>query len=163
MTLYIIEVESGEIITSKQVEGKAYASSLDVKGSYENVSFGSGSFYRTPLGKACKELMAEAIEEINTVIASQKWNPRVIKVSQDQVIISGGEDRGLKVGSHYTAFTPGVALIDPDTGDVLGHTDGSYAGKIQLISIKDKFSYAKVIEGNFESGQNLRQLLPVKK
>ena len=163
VTLYIIEVESGEIITSKQVEGKAYASSLDVKAKQDDAGFGSTSFYRTPLGKACKQLIAEAMDEINTVIASQKWNPRIITVSKDQVIISGGVDRGLEVGNLYTAYSPGLPLVDPETGDVLGHTDGSYAGKIQLISIKDKFSYAKILKGKFTGGQHLRQLFPVEK
>ena len=104
VTLYIIEVESGEIIVSKQVEEKARASSIDVQGQYKNMSFGSGAFYRTPLGKACKELMAEALEEINLVIADKKWYPRIIRKDGDRIIISGGENRALSVGQRFSAY-----------------------------------------------------------
>lgn len=164
VTLYIIEVETGEIITSKQVEGKAYASSLDVAGSNDNVGFGSGSFYRTPLGKACKKLMAEALDEINLVIANQKWSPRIVRISEDdRVIVSGGEDRGLIPGMKYAGYYAGETLIDPDTGDLLGQTEGYLAGQIELVEIKEKFSYAKIVQGQFEPGQSLRPLIPAAK
>ena len=163
VTLYIIEVESGEIIASKQVEGKAHASSLDVAGKYKNMSFGSGAFYRTPLGKACKELMAEALQEINTVIADQKWYPRVVRSDADRLIISGGENRGLEVGQIYSGFYQGAPILDPETGDLLGHSESQLLGQLRISEVKEKFSYAEILSGSFSPGQVLRPVSPVKK
>ena len=160
VTLYIIEVESGEIIASKQVEGKAHATSLDVAGQYKNMSFGSGSFYRTPLGKACKELMQQALLEINKTIADKKWYPRVIRNEGDTVIISGGENRAIKLGTEYSAFFQGSPLIDPETGDILGYSDSQLIGRVRISEVKDKFSYAKIISGSFKQGQVLREIIP---
>ncbi|WDE98495.1 CsgG/HfaB family protein [Lentisphaera profundi] len=161
VTLYIIEVESGEIIASKQVEGKAHATSIDVGGQYKDMSFGSGSFYRTPLGKACKELMKEALLEINKTIADEKWHPRVIRTEGDTLILSGGEDRAIQVGNLYSAYFEGSPLIDPETGDILGHSDSQLIGRIQITKVNDKFSYAKIIKGSFRQGQILRQVIVV--
>ena len=163
VTLYIIEVESGEIIASKQVEGKAHASSIDVAGQYKNMSFGSGAFYRTPLGKACKELMAEALQEINSVIADKKWYPRVVRPNGERLIISGGEDRAMKVGQIYTGYYQGAPILDPETGDLLGHSESHLLGQLRITEVKEKFSYAEILEGSFGPNQVLRPVIPSKK
>ena len=156
VTLYVIDVESGEIIASKQVEGKAYAANMDVEGQYKGVRFGSGGFYRTPLGKACKELIGEAMEEVGTVIAKKTWYPKVIKSEVNKVLITGGEDRGLSIGDTYTAFHRGNPLTDPSTGDLLGYEESRTSGLIQVIEVKEKYSVCELVDGEFQRGQHLR-------
>ena len=159
VTLYVIDVESGEIIASKQVEGKAYASSIDVRGQYKNVRFGTGSFYRTPLGKACKDLIGEALKELANSIAADKWNPKVVTAGVDEVIISGGINRGLEIGMQWAAFEKGQTLLDPETGDVLGFERSTQQGEIEVIKIHDKYSICKTLKGNFRRGQILRRII----
>jgi len=156
VTLYVIDVESGEIITSKTLEGTASAGSVDFKTTYQDVAIGGKSFFRTPLGKATQKVMDQCLEQIAQVIATQKWHPSVVKVDGSRLIISGGEDRHITVGSQWSAFEKGEVLIDPKTGDVLGQEPGTCSGSIRVTDVHDKYATAEIMEGVFSVGQELR-------
>ena len=163
VTLYVIDVESGEIIASKTMEGTASAGSMDFATTYKDVAIGGNSFYRTPLGKATQDVMEQCLEQIAQVIANQPWYPSVVKVSGPSLIISGGEDRHVTLGSQWSAYEKGETLIDPKTGDVLGQEPGRYSGRIRVTEVLDKYSKAEILEGVFMAGQNLRPELPVQR
>jgi curli biogenesis system outer membrane secretion channel CsgG len=156
VTLYIIDVESGEIVASETMEGTASAGSLDFKTTYQDVVFGGKAFFRTPLGKATQEVMEQCLEEIAEVVAVKQWYPSVVKVNGDQVLISGGQDRHVKLASLWSVYTPGEALVDPKTGDVLGREPGGLSGLIRVNKVHDKYSEAEILEGHFMTGQDLR-------
>lgn len=156
VTLYVIDVETGEIIASKTMEGVASAGSIDFATTYKDVAIGGNSFYRTPLGKATQEVMEQCLEQIAQVIANQHWYPSVVKVNAPALIISGGTDRHITVGSYWSAYEKGEPLIDPKTGDVLGQEPGRYSGRIKVTEVHDKYSTAEILEGVFMAGQNLR-------
>ncbi|HWI41438.1 MAG TPA: CsgG/HfaB family protein [Verrucomicrobiae bacterium] len=156
LTLYVIDVESGEVIASKTMEGTASAGSVDFSAAYRDVAIGGKSFYRTPLGKATQEVMDQCLEHIAQVIATQRWYPSVVKVNGSQLIISGGADRRMAPGSRWAAYEKGEPLIDPNTGDILGQEPGKYSGRIRVTEVLDKYSTAEIIEGVFREGQNLR-------
>jgi curli biogenesis system outer membrane secretion channel CsgG len=156
VTLYVIDVESGEIIASKTMEGTASAGSMDFAATYKDVAIGGNSFYRTPLGKATQEVMEQCLEQIAQVIANQQWHPSVVKVKGPTLIISGGADRRVALGSQWSAYEKGEPLIDPKTGDVLGQEPGKYSGRIRVTEVRDKYSIAEILEGEFKEGQNLR-------
>ena len=156
VTLYIIDVESGEIVASETMEGTASAGSLDFKTTYQDVVFGGKAFFRTPLGKATQEVMELCLEEIAEVVAVKQWYPSVVKVDGDHVLISGGKDRHMTLASLWSVYAPGEALIDPKTGDVLGREAGELSGLIRVKKVHDKYSEAEILEGIFMSGQDLR-------
>lgn len=156
VTLYVISVETGEIIASKTMEGTASAGSVDFNATYKNVSIGGKSFFRTPLGKATQDVMEQCLEHISQTIANEQWHPSVVKVDGPRIIISGGEDRRVAVGSEWQAFAEGEVLVDPKTGDVLGQEDGKFSGLIRVTEVYDKYSVAEVLEGEFLVGQDLR-------
>lgn len=156
VTLYVIDVESGEIIASKTMEGTASAGSVDFAATYKDVAIGGNSFYRTPLGKATQEVMEQCLEQIAQVIANQHWYPSVVKVNGSCLIISGGADRHVPLGSQWSAYEKGEPLIDPNTGDLLGQEPGRYSGRIRVTEVHDKYSTAEIMEGVFVVGQNLR-------
>ena len=160
LTLYVIDVESAEIIASKTMEGTASAGSVDFATTYKDVNIGGKSFFRTPLGKATQEVMEQCLENIAQVIAIQHWYPSVVRVNGPTLFISGGEDRRVTHGSQWSAYEKGETLIDPKTGDVLGQEPGRYSGRIRVTEVLDKYSTAEIIEGVFQEGQNLR---PVEK
>jgi len=160
VTLYVISVETGEIIASKTMEGTASAGSMDFNATYKNVSFGGKSFFRTPLGKATQEVMEKCLDNISEVIANDKWYPSVVKVDGERIIISGGEDRHIAVGSQWQAFKEGEELVDPKTGDVLGREPGKMSGLINVTEVFDKYSVGEIVDGEFGVGQVLRPILP---
>jgi curli biogenesis system outer membrane secretion channel CsgG len=156
VTLYVIDVETGEIITSKTMEGTASAGSADFKTTYKDVAIGGKSFFRTPLGNATQEVIEQCLEQIAQVIAIEQWHPSVVKIDGSRLIISGGEDRHMVLGSQWSAYEKGEALIDPKTGDVLGQEPGKFSGRIRVTEINDKYSTAEILEGVFVEGQDLR-------
>ncbi len=156
VTLYVTEVETGEVVVSRSFSGNAWAGNLDVAATYKNVSFGASSFYRTPLGEATTEVIKKCIESISQAIVREKWYPSVVKVVGDSLIFSGGVDRGIKVGSNWTAHEAGELLIDPQTGDELGRLPGKYVGQVVVVEVEGRFSHARILEGEFSPGQILK-------
>lgn len=163
VTIYVIEVESGEIVASKSMEGSASAGSVDFNATYKNVGFGGKAFFRTPLGKATQKVMQECLIEIGKAIATEEWRPAVVKVDGRRAIISGGGNRHITVGSDWAVYTQGEPLIDPKTGDVLGREPGVLAGRIRVTEVLDKYSVAEVLSGGFRVGQVLRPAEPMVK
>jgi curli biogenesis system outer membrane secretion channel CsgG len=161
LTLYVIDVESAEIIASKTMEGTASAGSMDFATTYKDVAIGGKSFFRTPLGKATQQVMEQCLVQIAQVIATQQWYPSVVKVNGPGLIISGGADRHVTPGSLWSAYEKGEILVDPKTGDVLGQEPGRYSGRIRVTEVLDKYSTAEILEGVFKEGQNLRPELPL--
>jgi len=70
---------------------------------------------------------------------------RVLNSQNGQVWINRGQDGGLDAGDILNVYHPGVALIDPDTGENLGSAE-SYAGKIRVDRVNPKFTIANVVE-----------------
>jgi curli biogenesis system outer membrane secretion channel CsgG len=64
---------------------------------------------------------------------------KIIKVEGDRAWINMGAMSGLKVGDQFKIFTVGEALVDPDTGQVLG-VDESEVGQGQVVDVKERFS-----------------------
>jgi curli biogenesis system outer membrane secretion channel CsgG len=155
VTIYVINVESGEIIASKTMEGSATAGSVDFTAEYRDVVIGGNAFFRTPLGKATQDVMEQCLEHISRAIATEQWYPSVVKVEGARMIISGGKNRHLEIGSQWSAREEGEQLVDPKTGDILGHEPGKLSGMIRVTEVNDKYSVTKVLEGTFKTGQIL--------
>ncbi len=160
VTIYVIAVESGEIVASKSLEGTASAGSVDFNATYKNVGFGGKAFFRTPLGKATQEVMEECLIEIGKAIATEEWHPAVVKVDGRRIIISGGNDRHIAVDSEWAVYTEGEALVDPKTGDILGREPGALTGRIRVTEVLDKYSVAEIEQGTFRTGQELWPVAP---
>jgi len=156
LTMYVIKVETGEVVVSRSFEGRAWAGRMDFSGTYSKVSFGGSAFYRTPLGEATREVIQDCIKSISEVIVRESWYPSVVRVEGDALVISGGIDRGMKVDSIWSAYEPGEPLVDPATGDQLGRLPGKTSGEIKVTEVEGTFSHATILEGYFNSGQTLR-------
>lgn len=158
VTLYVTDVETGEVVVSRSYSGNAWAGKIDFSATYKNLSFGASSFYRTPLGEATTDVIKKCVESIGQAIAREKWYPSIIKVVGDTLIFSGGIDRGIKVGTIWAAYEAGEILIDPRTGDELGRLSGRDIGRVEVVAVEGKFSHAKIIEGEFAPGQMLKMI-----
>ena len=64
---------------------------------------------------------------------------KIIKVDGDRAWINMGAMSGLKVGDTFKIISVGEALVDPDTGMVLG-TDESETGQGQVVEVQERFS-----------------------
>ena len=149
MALYVIEVESGEIVCSASLSESVRANDANVKVTYQNVGFGGSGFYTTPLGRATAQVIDKAVQRVSQTIASRRWQPRVASVQPDgMVVLNGGRDRGLKQGADLFVIAEGQPIIDPDTGDTLGRHPGKRVAKIRIYQVAERHSLATIIFGN---------------
>ncbi len=111
------------------------------------------SVYFTKLAKAVAAQMADQL--VDAVFPM-----RVLNVQGRQVWINRGKDGGLKKGDRLKVFRPGVALIDPDTGENLGSAE-TEMGQVKVVRVNPKFTIAETIDktmtGPIEKGDILRK------
>lgn len=68
---------------------------------------------------------------------------KILNVQGSQVFLNRGQDGGLNDGDKLNVYRPGVALIDPDTGENLGSAE-TYIGKIKVSRVNPKFTIAEI-------------------
>ena len=84
---------------------------------------------------------------------------RSLNIQGQQVWINRGKDGGLKKGDVLKVFRPGIALIDPDTGENLGSAE-TEVGKVKVTRVNPKFTTATIMKGAeepMEKGDILRE------
>ena len=157
LTLYVVDVQSGQVIASKSVEAKIRdKKNRDEKVEIDNAAFGSYTFYQTNLGRATNKALDKAVRSIASAIAEDPYQPKIASVLNGQVVINGGRNRMLNVDSEYTVRPRSQSVVDPDTGDLLGHISGKMLGRLRVVQVMEKYSIADIAEGsNFKAGQTL--------
>ncbi len=161
MTLYVVDVESGEIVSSESISESVRASDLTVQAAYKDVALGGSTFYRTPLGKVTTRVIGRAVRRITGAIADRPWLPQIALIQDDKtVVINGGQNRGLRVGEVYEIFEIGSPIIDPDTGDSIGRQPGKTIGHVRVCRVYPQYSQAEIVlgeAGGFKVGQHCRR------
>jgi curli biogenesis system outer membrane secretion channel CsgG len=146
--LYVVDVESGEIIASESIEESVRAQDTSVKATYSKVSFGGTAFCQTPLGRATARVIERAVKRITSVIATRPWAPLVAQVQPDgRVIINGGRDHGVKHADQFEVLEAGAPILDPVTGDVIGQHPGKLVGRLVVEQIHPRYSVATLVVG----------------
>jgi len=163
ITMYVVDVESGEIISSESIEESVRAADTSIKGTYKHVAFGGSMFYRTPLGRATAKVIERAVKKITRTIAAQPWAPKVAIVQEDgAVVINGGTNRRVRLGQVYEVYEEGPPIFNPDTGDILGRQKGKVLGSVRVCEVKRLYSTAYAINGQaktFRIGQPCRVIV----
>jgi len=161
-TIYVIDVQNGQIIASKSVEAKIKDSrNKDKKVEYKGMAFGSYTFYHTPLGKATNKMLDKAVRAIADTIAEQPFQPKIASLLNNQVVINGGRDRRIKLGAEYVVRPRSQVIFDPDTGDLLGHITGDTIGRLKVCLVTNQYAIADILEGTeFKPGQTLFPAAP---
>ena len=155
-TLYVVDVPTGQVIASKSVEAKVRDKKNSEKVELDGMTFGSYTFYHTPIGRATSKMLEQAVRAIARTIAEQPFQPKIASIVNNQIIINGGRDRRVEVGSEYLVRPASQSVMDPDTGDLLGHISGQSIGRVRIAHVADKYSITEVLSGNsFQVGQTL--------
>ena len=151
------DTTSGEVLTSKPVEGGAETRALKVGVVYKDLAFGAGGFEKTPLGKATREVINEAVELIISEMKKIPWEGSVVTVRDGKVYINAGSNDNVKEGDVFVVYEKGEELIDPATGLSLG-AEETELGEIKVDSVKEKYSIAEVLQGSgFSQGNVVRE------
>ncbi|MHC4984134.1 MAG: CsgG/HfaB family protein, partial [Planctomycetota bacterium] len=149
MTLYVVDVESGEIVCSESIQESVRAKDLNVKVAYKDVGFGGSAFFRTPLGRATAKVIDKAVKRVAKSVAARPWQPKIAQVvSETTVIINGGGNRKVRMGDEYDVLEAGQPIVDPDTGDVIGMPAGDVVGRVRVSEVHPRYSFAMIVTGN---------------
>jgi len=125
----IVDARSGDILESRTVTVKQVINPKTDK-------------------KRIRSILADAYaKQVVVMLMNAVYPIKAAHVSSDGIVyVNRGSDGGLTVGELLTAYTPGQAIIDPDTGVQLG-VEESMVGKISLTEVEDARSKGSVVEG----------------
>lgn len=145
----VIDTSSGAIKTTFYMK-----SSFATKDKVVNSKGGvPSSVNYTNMAKKVSAQMADQL--VDTVFPM-----RILNSQNGQVWINRGQDGGLKNGDTLNVYSPGVALIDPDTGENLGSAE-VFLAKVKVVRVNPKFTIAeisgKVPENPIQKGDILRK------
>jgi curli biogenesis system outer membrane secretion channel CsgG len=156
LDLRLIDAVTGEVVFSKRVEGDASATGVQADINVSNQQFGTGVGTSTPLGKASREAIENAVEAIVEGLDRVPWSGRVVDVRGTSVYVNAGSESGMRVGTELDVFAQQTALVDPETGVSLGAPDQKI-GRIRVAQVEEKYAVAQVLDGgDFGRGNLVR-------
>ncbi len=152
----IYDVSTGEIIVAKHTEGENKGVGFNLGASQNGIDFRNSKIKKSPIGKAARKAIEEAVKAITEALSDRKWIGKIITVKEGMVYINGGENYGIKEGDTFTVESVGDELIDPDTGLSLG-SETEEIGKIKVVQVKEKYAICEVVSGKgFTKGQLIK-------
>jgi curli biogenesis system outer membrane secretion channel CsgG len=153
----LIDTTTSEVLLSERAEGTAKAGGLGFQTTIENVTFGSSGFKKTPLGKATQQAIDKAVSLITSEMETVPFEGKVIKVQADKIYVNVGEQNGIQPNSRFTVYRLGEAIVDEDTGQVLGSEEEN-TGVLKIVEVKEKYATATAAGGcKIEKGDVIRE------
>jgi curli biogenesis system outer membrane secretion channel CsgG len=142
LIIRLIDTTTGQVLDSQRVEGKAEAGGVSLGLNVAGVDFGTEGFKKTPLGKATQIAIDNAVNLIANKLKQLPFQARIVKISGEDVYISGGSKAGMAAGDAFTVYSVGEELVDPATGEHLGAQE-TKQGAIKVYQVEEKFAKAK--------------------
>lgn len=150
--LRIIDSSTGQVLDSVSIKGEAKGGMFGGDACVGDVCTGGSSSSGESYAAATEGLIQEAVDEIVDRTRNIPYRGKLIRISGETLYANAGSRNGASPGDKFSVYSPGVELIDPDTGESLGN-DMSKVGSIQLVDVQEKFSRAvKVTGGGFAKG-----------
>lgn len=106
---------------------------------YKNLALGGSKFWNTPVGRATREALNEAVAAIATGVAGGKWQGQVVELDGGQVYVNAGAASGLKIGDRLQIERVTKVMTDPATGEVLSVKKAAL-GTIRIDAVEEKIS-----------------------
>lgn len=143
INLRLIDTTTAERVVAVSAEGDVKKGGGFVKGARlsREDEWGIAS---EALEKASEEVVKafEAHKGLKKLVAGGSMGGtegKIIKVEGNRAWLNMGSMSGIQVGDRYDVFSVGEALVDPDTGQVLG-VDESQIGSGEVEEVQDRFS-----------------------
>lgn len=148
--LRIVDTRTGEIVESHRAEGKVWEKSVGGKINYGVIDFGGDMFHKTPLGKATRQVIGDALDFVLNAIEKRTkdftWLARVIEVDGANVYFDAGAR--IKIAPHdkFTITSVEKVLTDPETNEILGLVEHP-VGVAEAVAVENKYTKAVMING----------------
>ena len=157
ISLKVSDVETGEILCAVKAEGLASEGEVGAEARYKGMAFGGDAFFRTPLGRATERAIASAVDRILRGLPRLYWQPRVVNVEPDGVVINGGRNYRVRVGDVFVVRDAPRVLTDPETGNPLETVAGPRIGWLRVTAVREQSARAALLEGRAERGHCLER------
>lgn len=147
MDLRIVDTRTGEILFSHRSQGKAWERSIGARIDYKAMEFGGDAFHKTPLGKATRASIADAVNFVLSVIDKHTeqytWLARIIEVEGDSIYFNAGAAEGVNDGDSFRISAIKKVLTDPETNQVIGLVE-SELGRAEAVLVDRKYTKARI-------------------
>ncbi|GJL66385.1 MAG: hypothetical protein NPIRA05_13560 [Nitrospirales bacterium] len=107
----LVDPRAGHVFFSEDGSGEASLDSQTILGLGDRATFDS-----TLNDKALSASVANLLDKILNKLDDKPWTSGILAVEGEQVMISGGERQGLKVGDQLKVMVPGKVIKSPQTG-----------------------------------------------
>ena len=147
LVVKLVDTTSSEVVASERISGVAGKAGLNL--GYDGHGWGGelGTFAKTPVGEAAQDCINQAVKFIAANMESFPVEGNVVAVSEESISINLGQNYGIKAGQTFAIRRKGETLTDPETGEILGSSEGETLGMIEVVSPKEKFSSCKLVSG----------------
>lgn len=157
--IYVVDSETGQVVATKKVVGKAKAGGLTLGFTNQNWNGNLSGFKKTNVGKAMEAAIDEAVSFIVTQIPSLHWSGNVVTLAGGKIYINRGTREGVSQGQQFKVGTSEV-IRDPNTGETL---DVAFTekGRIKVDVVKEKIAICSVVSGDgIAAGMAVAPLTP---
>jgi len=147
LDIRLIDTSTGQVIASQNVAKVVPSGGGGVGARIGTVAFGGDVFFQTPIGKATRAAMQDALQFIMaTAFKAVTPSFSIVKVDGGMAYINAGTISNVRVGDVFMVYSKGEDLVDPDTGLKLG-SDEKMIGSIQITTVQEKFSIGTIMGG----------------
>ena len=147
LVVKLVDTTSSEVVASERIRGVAGKSGLNLGYSESRWGGELGTFAKTPIGEAAQDCINQAVKFIASKMEAYPVEGNVVSVSEEAININLGTNYGIRAGQTFAIRRKGEVLTDPETGEILGSSEGETLGMIEVVSPKEKFSSCKLVSG----------------
>ncbi|MDO8584046.1 MAG: CsgG/HfaB family protein, partial [bacterium] len=150
MDIRLVDTRTGEILLSHQSKGRAWEKAVGTKIDYKVIDFGGDLFHKTPLGRATRRAIEDAVEVIAQTLQQRtkdlNWLARVIDTDGSYLYFDAGENEKIRPGDSFRVTTIQKVLTDPETNELIGLVEEEN-GLARAVEVALKYTKAEFIGG----------------
>lgn len=143
----LVDIRTGRVFFTASGAGEATTETGEVAG------FGTRAGYDSTLNdRAISAAIADAMTQVINQLQQRAWFTDILRVSGDNVFVSGGPSQGLQAGDRFRVETPGEVITSAQSGLPIT-LPGSQIAELELISFfgetpETEGAIARVIQGS---------------
>jgi len=156
VSLRLIDATTGQVVATSSADGVGTSRDADagVVDLNNGTTLGLNALKSTSAGQALEDAIRKALIGLKADRTRAPWTGRVVDVRGESVILNAGADQNVAAGMTFGVYRQGDVLTDPGTGEVLD-VDFQRLGSVQVESVREKVSIARMVEGQSPSRGDL--------
>ncbi|MFY9271240.1 MAG: CsgG/HfaB family protein [Candidatus Manganitrophaceae bacterium] len=152
--LRVIDTTTGEILHSHRSEGRAWEKAVAIDLNLPVLTFGGDAFHKTPLGKATRQTIHDALSfilgAVQERVRNYDWIGKIIHQEDQLFYLNAGNGANVHVGDRLSVFSIKKVLTDPETNQTVGMIENP-VGEMAVTFVSQRFSKARLL--NREPGE----------